>query len=98
MANDKDLPPSVVPDCIDQLELSGYANSQRDSPAGAATDFSNPCCPSSSTAAHRHHSSHASTRTMKPDHRDPERSFINICLTRADAFAIYCALRKPAQE
>jgi hypothetical protein len=34
MANDKDLPPSVVPDCIDQLELSGYANGQRDSASG----------------------------------------------------------------
>jgi hypothetical protein len=29
--NDKDLPPSAVPDWIDQLELSGYAYGQRGS-------------------------------------------------------------------
>jgi hypothetical protein len=31
---------------------------------------------------------------MKPDHHNPERSFINICLTRTGAFAIVWALRK----
>jgi hypothetical protein len=30
MLKDKGLPPSVVPDWIDQLEFSGYANGQRD--------------------------------------------------------------------
>jgi hypothetical protein len=96
MANDKDLPPSVVPDWIDQLELSGYANGQRDSPARAALDPFEACWPPSSIAVPT--SFFVRIKTEYETRSDPERPFINICLTRADAFAIYCALRKPAQE